>query len=46
VDALALLPVPALRLSEDAVTGLRRLGLDLVGQLAAVPRAPLAWLCY
>ena len=41
-DALALLPVGALRLPEDAVTGLRRLGLDLVGQLAALPRAPLA----
>ena len=41
-DALALLPVSALRLPEDALSSLRRLGLDLVGQLAAVPRAPLA----
>ena len=41
-DAIALLPVSTLRLSEDAVAGLRRLGLDLIGQLATVPRAPLA----
>jgi len=41
-DAIALLPVSALRLSAEAVAGLRRLGLDLIGQLAAVPRAPLA----
>ncbi len=41
-DALALLPVAALRLDEDALDGLRRLGLDLVGQLVAAPRGPLA----
>jgi protein ImuB len=41
-DALAPLPVSALRLSEETVAGLRRLGLDLIGQLATVPRAPLA----
>jgi protein ImuB len=41
-DALAPLPVAALRLSEDAVAGLRRLGLDCIGQLATVPRASLA----
>ena len=41
-DAIALLPVAALRLSSDAMAGLRRLGLDLVGQLASVSRAPLA----
>ena len=41
-DAIALLPIPALRLCDDAAAGLRRLGLDLVGQLAALPRAPLA----
>jgi len=41
-DAIALLPVSALRLSAEDTTGLLRLGLDLVGQLAAVPRAPLA----
>ena len=41
-DALALLPVAALRLDEATVDGLRRLGLDLVGQLATAPRGPLA----
>ena len=41
-DALALLPVNALRLDSTTVDGLRRLGLDLVGQLATAPRAPLA----
>ena len=41
-DAIALLPVAALRLTPDTVAGLRRLGLDLVGQLAATPRGPLA----
>ena len=41
-DALASLPVAALRVSEDTATGLRRLGFDRIGQLAAAPRAPLA----
>ena len=41
-DALAPLSVSALRIPAEAADGLRRLGLDLVGQLAAVPRAPLA----
>ncbi len=41
-DAIALLPIAALRLEPEAVRGLRRLGLDLVGQLVAAPRAPLA----
>ena len=41
-DALALLPVNALRLDGTTVDGLRRLGLDLVGQLATAPRGPLA----
>ena len=41
-DALALLPVQALRLDGTMVDGLRRLGLDLIGQLAAAPRGPLA----
>lgn len=35
------LPLAALRLAEDTVAGLKRLGFDIVGQLAAVPRAPL-----
>ena len=41
-DSVAPLPVSALRIPAEAADGLRRLGLDLVGQLAAVPRAPLA----
>ena len=40
-DALALLPMPALRIPEEVADGLRRLGLDLVGQLYAAPRGPL-----
>lgn len=40
--ALAPLPVAALRLGEDEVALLRRLGLDTIGALAALPRAPLA----
>jgi protein ImuB len=41
-DVLAALPIAALRLSADAVDGLRRLGFDRVGELAVTPRAPLA----
>ncbi|MDJ0391053.1 DNA polymerase Y family protein [Roseomonas sp. E05] len=41
-DAVALLPVSALRLEDDTVQALRRLGIDLVGQLVSMPRAPLA----
>lgn len=41
-EVLAPLPVAALRLGPDLVDGLRGLGLDTVGQLAAQPRAPLA----
>ncbi len=41
-DALALLPIAALRLEAEMVTGLHRLGLDRVGQLVSAPRAPLA----
>jgi protein ImuB len=40
-DALAPLPVAALRLPADMVEGLRRLGFDTVGELAAQSRAPL-----
>lgn len=40
-DLLAL-PVAALRLAPDTVTGLQRLGLRRIGDLAASPRAPLA----
>jgi protein ImuB len=39
--AVGALPLAALRLPEDVVAGLRRLGFDTIGQLAAVPRAPL-----
>ncbi len=42
VAAVACLPVVALRLEPDAVATLRRLGLDRVADLAALPRAPLA----
>ncbi len=41
-DAIALLPVAALRLPGETVAGLRRLGLDLIGQLVSTPRGPLA----
>ena len=40
--AIAGLPVAALRLEPDAVATLRRLGLERVADLAALPRAPLA----
>ncbi|MCR5870809.1 DNA polymerase Y family protein [Sphingomonas sp. J344] len=40
--ALAPLPIPALRVDPAAVELLRRLGVELIGQLAAMPRAPLA----
>lgn len=39
---LALLPVEALRLAPAVVDSLRRLGLRRIGDLAALPRAPLA----
>jgi protein ImuB len=39
--ALAELPTPALRIDEAATELLKRLGIDRVGQLAALPRAPL-----
>ncbi len=41
-DALAPLPVAALRLEQGVADGLCRLGLERVGQLAAAPRGPLA----
>ena len=41
-DALALLPMRALRIPDEMADSLRRLGLDLVGQLFATPRGPLA----
>ena len=41
-DAIAPLPTAALRLEPRAIDLLKRLGVDTVGQLAALPRAPLA----
>jgi protein ImuB len=38
---LADIPTPALRIEESAVELLRRLGVERIGQLAAMPRAPL-----
>ena len=40
-DALAAFPVAALRLASPALELLARLGVDSVGQLLALPRAPL-----
>ncbi|HEX8443395.1 MAG TPA: DUF6504 family protein [Allosphingosinicella sp.] len=42
LDALAGLPLAALRIGEDAVTAARRLGIEQIGALAAMPRAPLS----
>ncbi|QDX27593.1 DNA polymerase Y family protein [Sphingomonas suaedae] len=41
-DALAALPIPALRADPVAVELLHRLGIDRIGQLAAMPRGPLS----
>ncbi|MBM6596507.1 DNA polymerase Y family protein [Microvirga sp. BT291] len=41
VDAIASLPVHALRLSPDVPAAMHRLGIDRIGQLAAMPRAPM-----
>lgn len=41
-DALAPLPIPALRVDPGAVELLLRLGVERIGPLAAMPRAPLA----
>ena len=42
LDVLHDLPVAALRLEEKTVTGLGRLGLRTIGELANAPRAPLS----
>lgn len=42
VEALEDLPTAALRIEPEAVRGLRRLGIDRIGGLLAMPRAPLA----
>ncbi|MBU6496885.1 MAG: DNA polymerase Y family protein [Rhodospirillales bacterium] len=39
--ALAMLPLAALRIAPEAVRGLRRLGIEHVAALAAMPRGPL-----
>ena len=41
-DAIAPLPIAALRAEPAAIELLRRLGVETIGQLAAMPRAPLA----
>lgn len=41
VDAVATLSIRALRIGADKVSALHRLGIERIGQLAAMPRAPL-----
>ncbi len=41
VDAVATLSIRALRIAADKLGALHRLGIERVGQLAAMPRAPL-----
>ena len=41
VDAVSTLPVQALRLSHETVSTMHRLGVERVGQFAAMPRAPM-----
>ncbi len=41
VDAVATLSIQALRIGADKLGSLHRLGIERVGQLAAMPRAPL-----
>ena len=41
-DAVAGLPVAGLRLPQAVVQGLNRLGIDRIGQLADMPRGPMA----
>jgi protein ImuB len=40
-EALAPLPLAALRVEEDVLAAARRLGLETIGELLAMPRAPL-----
>lgn len=40
-DAIATMPLAALRLDEAALATARRLGLERIGELIAMPRAPL-----
>jgi protein ImuB len=41
VEAVASLPVAALRLPQVTIAALHRLGIERIGQLAAMPRAPM-----
>jgi protein ImuB len=41
VEAVATLPVAALRIPPQTVATMQKLGVDRVGQLAAMPRAPM-----
>lgn len=41
VDAVSSLPVQALRLSPPTIGAMHRLGIERIGQLAAMPRAPM-----
>lgn len=41
VDAVSCLPVQALRLSPPTIGAMHRLGVERIGQLAAMPRAPM-----
>jgi len=41
VDAVATLSIRALRIAADRLNALHRLGIERIGQLAAMPRAPL-----
>lgn len=41
-EGIASLPVSALRIGSDMAEGLARMGLSRIGDLAALPRAPLA----
>ncbi len=41
-EAIAPLPLEALRIGEDSAIAARRLGIDRIGDLIAMPRAPLA----
>lgn len=41
-EAIAALPPQALRVEEEAANACRRFGIDSIGELAAMPRGPLA----
>ncbi len=41
IERIALLPVAALRLPDDMITDLRKLGFERISDLTATPRAPL-----